>query len=179
MNKCTTLTTRDEQIRQTITTAHNDYEKVLRRRAEFKIQNYSISEDLVQTTFLKTWKYLVAGGKIETMKNFLYHILNGLIIDEYRKNKAVSLETLLGQDFNPGFDDSEHLMNIIDGRSAALLIAKLPKKYREVIYMKYIENLSPSEISNITKQAKNTVSVQAHRGLIELKTLYNQQKCLK
>ena len=66
--------------------AHNDYEKGLNARAFFKLSNHETGEDLVQHTFMKTWIYLVKGGKIEIMKAFLYHILNNLIVDEYRKH---------------------------------------------------------------------------------------------
>ena len=83
--------------RRIFTTAHHDYEGKLNSYAFFKVHNKTISDDLVQDTFIKTWKYLVRGGKIEMMKSFLYHILNNLIIDEYRKKKTVSLDNLLAK----------------------------------------------------------------------------------
>ena len=46
-----------------LTTAHHDYEKGLNARAFFKLNNHALGEDLVQDTFIKTWKYLVRGGK--------------------------------------------------------------------------------------------------------------------
>jgi DNA-directed RNA polymerase specialized sigma24 family protein len=38
--------------------------------------------------------------------------------------------------------------------------------------MKYIQHLSIEEMSAITGQSKNVITVQAHRGLAKLKTLY-------
>jgi RNA polymerase sigma-70 factor, ECF subfamily len=163
---------KDGQLRTTMTTAHHDYEKLLRTRALFKIHDSALSDDLVQTTFLKTWSYLVKGGKVEVMKAFLYHVLNGLIIDEYRKHKPTSLDTLLEKGFNPAIDDTDRLINTLDGKEALLLIDKLPKKYQKVMHMKYIQGLSTSEMALITDQTKNTIAVQAHRGLVELRLLY-------
>lgn len=40
--------------------------------------------------------------------------------------------------------------------------------------MRYAQDLSLTEIALITKQSKNTVAVQAHRGLEKLKQLYNR-----
>lgn len=41
--------------------------------------------------------------------------------------------------------------------------------------MRYAQDLSLKEIALITGQSRNTVAVQAHRGLIKLKILYNNQ----
>ena len=150
--------------------AHHDYEKGLNARAFFKVNNHDLGEDLVQDTFIKTWKYLVRGGKIEVMKAFLYHVLNNLIVDEYRKHKTASLDTLLEKGFEPSADDSSaRLLNVLDGKAATLLIHQLPEIYRKVMKMKYIQDLSIKEISLITGQSKNTTTVQLHRGLEKLK----------
>ena len=90
-----------ERIKQQaiLSIAHHDYEKSLTVHAFFKTNNQTTSDDLVADTFLKTWKYILKGGKIEIMKAFLYHVLNNLIIDEYRKKKTTSLDSLLEQGF--------------------------------------------------------------------------------
>lgn len=78
-----------------LTIAHHDYERGMNSYAFFKVHNHAIGQDLVQDTFVKTWAYLVKGGKIDLMRPFLYHILNHLIIDKYRKHKTSSLDVLL------------------------------------------------------------------------------------
>jgi len=136
------------------------------------VRNRAMSEDLVQDTFIKTWGYLVKGGKVVVMKAFLYHILNNLIVDEYRKHKTVSLDVLLEKGFEPKTLHSgspRRLFNILDGKAALLLIQRLPKKYQTVLRMRYVQDLSLKEISLITGQSKNTVAVQIHRGLERLK----------
>lgn len=138
----------------------------------FKIRNPEVGQDLVQDAFIKTWRYLVKGGKIELMRPFLYHILNHLIVDEYRKRKNTSLDTLLEKGFDPKVDPSERLFNVIDGKSAMLLVKKLPDKYQEIIQMRYTQGLSLKEISDITGQTRNAVAVQVHRGLAKLRKLY-------
>ncbi len=157
-----------------LTLAHNDYNKGLNLHAFFKINDHDTGEDLVQETFMKTWRYLVRGGKIHIIKAFLYHILNNLIIDEYRKHKTTSLETLAEKGFDPHTDDSESkkISNILDGKSAFLLIHKLPKMYREIMLMKFVKDLSLKEISLITGQTKNAITVKVHRGLAKLRILY-------
>ncbi len=156
-----------------LTTAHHDFHRGMKRYSFFKVANQATSNDLVQDTFTKTWKYLVKGGKVILMKSFLYHILNDLIIDEYRKNKSVSLDSLIENGFEPKSEENEHHMNIFDGKIALNLIKLLPTKYCKVMKMKYAQNLTLSEISLITGQSKNTVAVQIHRGIEMLRILYS------
>ena len=162
-----------------LTMAHRNYEKGMSSYAFFKVQNSAMSKDLVQDTFIKAWKYLVRNGKIDLMKPFLYHILNQLIIDEYRKkyrkNKTTSLDALMEKGFEPGFDNSERMINTFDGKAILLLIQYLPTKYEKVVRMRYVQNLSLKEISLITGQSRNAVAVQAYRGLAKLKKLYNHK----
>jgi RNA polymerase sigma-70 factor (ECF subfamily) len=161
------------QQKEILTGAHRDYEKGLIIHAFFKVRDRAIGEDLVQDTFMKTWRYLVKGGKVDTMKAFLYHVLNHLIIDEYRKHKTISLDVLMERGFAPSTNNSMRLFNILDGKAALLLIQNLPEKYRTILHMRFVQNLSLREISLITGQSRNTVAVQIHRGLEKLKLLYN------
>ncbi len=160
------------RLQTVLTDAHNDYDKMLNAHAFFKIQDHAMGQDLVQDTFTKTWAYLVKRGEIDTMKAFLYHVLNDLIIDEYRKHKTTSLDVLAEKGFEPSVKGSGRLFNILDGKAALLLIARLPEAYQKVMRMKYVQDLSLQEMSLITGQSKSTFAVQAHRGLEKLKLLY-------
>jgi DNA-directed RNA polymerase specialized sigma24 family protein len=92
----------EKSLRAVLTSAHLDFEKKLNVHAFFKLNDRALGEDIVQDTFMKTWVYLVRGGKIDTMRAFLYHILNDLIIDEYRKHKThSSLNALMEKGFEP------------------------------------------------------------------------------
>lgn len=140
--------------------------------AFFKLNDHALGEDLVQDAFIKTWKYLVRGGKIEIMRAFLYHILNDLIVDEYRKHKVISLNKIMEKGFEPSAGRPERFFNFLDGKALILLIQQLPEKYQKIMYMRYVQELSIKEMSLITGESKNTVTVQAHRGLEKLKLLY-------
>jgi RNA polymerase sigma-70 factor (ECF subfamily) len=169
------MTPKQEKQRQgVLSEAHRDFSKGLVSHAVFKLHNRELSDDLVQDTFMKTWKYLAKEGKIDVMKSFLYHILNNLIIDEYRKRKVVSLDLLLEKGYAPGTDPRERLTNFLDGKTALLLIARLPERYQKVMRMRYVQDLSLEEMALVTGQTKNTIAVQLHRGLTKLKLLYRE-----
>lgn len=160
----------------TLTEAYHDFEKGMHVHARFKVSDTATSEDMVQDTFMKTWRYLVKGGKIDIMKAFLYHILNNLIVDEYRRRKhsTTSLDALLEKGFEPSTNHTQQLFDRLDGKVALLLIQQLPPKYQTVIRMRYVQSLTIDEIAILTKQSKNVVAVQLHRGLKKMKMLYHR-----
>jgi RNA polymerase sigma factor (sigma-70 family) len=152
--------------------AYGDYEKSLLKRSFFKVSNHELADDLVQNTFLKTWEYLVKNGDIDSMRAFLFHILNDLIIDEYRKKKSVSLDKIMEGGFEIAIDDSDTLIDTIDGKTVMLLIPLLTERHAEVVSMKYIEDMTLKEIASATHQSRATVAVQIHRGMEKLAILF-------
>ena len=158
--------------RRLLSLAFSDFNIGLNQHSFFKVNNRAVSENLVQDTFFKTWKYLLRGGKIDVMKAFLYHVLNALIIDEYRKHKTLSLDLMHENGFEPKDDDADAITNLLDAKRAIFMIARLPIRYQKIMRMKYVQNLSLGEMSQVTGQSKNTAAVQINRGLKLLKEIY-------
>lgn len=163
------------ELQLVMTAAHKDFEKGLKRHAQFRVNDKVLCDDLVQDTFMKTWNYLVKAGKIELMKPFLYHILNCLIIDEYRKRKSTSLDVLLENGYEPGDDDFDRTVNMLDGKAAVALIDSLPVAYQKIMSLRYVDDLSLAEIAALTGQSKNSVAVKTHRGMEKLRVLYAEK----
>lgn len=152
--------------------AFEDYSDALFRHASIRVSDRERAIDIVHDTFTKVWSYARAGHQIDSYRSFLYKVLNNLIIDEYRKRKEVSLDALLsveGVDEGsfPELSEStvEALAATIDGRKAFELLAELPDVYREVIIMRFVDELGPREISDLIEESENVVSVRIHRGL--------------
>lgn len=152
--------------------AFEEYNDALFRHALLRISNREKAIDLVHDTFTKVWSYIREGYEIDSFRPFLYKVLNNLIIDEYRKRKESSLDALLeieGVD-EGSFDELsessvETLAATIDGRKAFELLEELPDQYREVLIYRFVDQLGPKEISVLTEESENVVSVRIHRGL--------------
>jgi RNA polymerase sigma-70 factor (ECF subfamily) len=144
------------------------------RHCFFKLSNRELALDLVQETFARTWEYIAAGKEVKNIKGFLFKVANNLIIDEYRKKKAVSLETLQEQ---TGFDApvNEHKKTIFSVEVDTVLthINKLDSKYKDVILMRYVNDYSPKEIAKILGESENAVSVRINRGLKKVQEMLN------
>lgn len=152
--------------------AFEEYSDALFRHAFIRVSNREKAIDIVHDTFTKVWVYVRAGHKIDSYRSFLYKVLNNLIIDEYRKRKEASLDALMeieGIDEGSFSDLSENtveaLAATIDGRKAFELLSELPDVYREVITFRFIDGLGPKEISDLTEESENVVSVRIYRGL--------------
>lgn len=132
--------------------------------------------DLTQETFLRLWQNIEKGEKIKSEKAFLFTISHRLIIDWYRKKKSISLDKMMENEENP-FDpkDETNLEISMEGKYLIENLDKLKSDYRDAIYLRFVEGLSPAEIGMITGTSTNAVSVRINRGLQELreKTGYN------
>ena len=155
--------------------AYDEHSDALFRYCFFKVSDREIAKDLLQETFTKTWMYITDGGSVNNMKSFLYRTLSNLIIDTYRKKKITSLDELAEEGFDYGIDEIESLHNQIDGAIAMKLLRKLPSDYRDIIFMKYVDGLNPSEISEIIGETTNTVNVRLHRGLQKTRELLKRK----
>ncbi|MES2315349.1 MAG: sigma-70 family RNA polymerase sigma factor [Patescibacteria group bacterium] len=158
-----------------LTKAFEDYRGPLLGYAFQKVNNYATSADLVQDTFLKAWGYILKGEKIYSMKSFLYRVLNNLIVDHYRKHKTISLEALIEEGHEPSEGGLNVTLNAIEAKAIFPLIELLPSKYQKVMRMWYFDDMSIKEMSMRTKESKNNISVQVHRGLEKLRHLYNHE----
>ena len=152
--------------------AFEEYNEALFRHAFLRISNREKAIDVVHDTFTKVWSYLRNGYEIDNFRPFLYKVLNNLVIDEYRRKKEASLDALLEID---GVDEgsfselsestAEALAATLDGKKAFELLEELPDQYREVIILRFVDQLGPREISDLIEESENVVSVRIHRGL--------------
>ena len=152
--------------------AFEEYNDALFRHAFIRVSDREKAVDIVHDTYTKVWSYIRDGYEVDSFRPFLYKVLNNLIIDEYRKRKESSLDALLeleGVD-EGSFDDLnessvETLVATIDGKKAFALIEELPDQYREVIILRFVDQLGPREISELIEETENVISVRLHRGL--------------
>ncbi len=128
---------------------------------------------------MKLWdQFLKDSENIKNARALLYKIVSNMIIDWYRKKKAVSLDEVLeyGEEGLSLADNSHEMMEIeSDGKTALKHISKLEPTYQRVVYLRYVEDLSPKEIAEIVGLSVNVVSVRINRGIQELKKIYGIQ----
>lgn len=144
------------------------------RHCFFKVSNRELALDLVQEAFTRTWEYIASGKEVKNVKGFLFKVANNLIIDEYRKKKVLSLETLQEQSgFDAPVQDHKKTIFAVEVDTILTHINKLDDKYKEVILMRYVNDFSPKEIAGILGESENAVSVRINRGLKKVQEMLN------
>lgn len=149
--------------------AYDDHSDALFRYAMFKTSNRELALDIVQDTFTSVWEYIAKGGKIDNIKAFLYRTLGNKIIDSYRKKQSESLDNLIDEGYDIGFDDRQKMEDLLMGENVWSEVTKMDKSHIEILTLRYINDLSIKEIADVLEQSENNISVRIHRALEKLK----------
>src|SRR3989338_11402702 len=85
------------------------------RYCYYRVFDREKAKDYVQETYLRPWKYLAEGRKVDNIRAFLYRTATNLIIDESRKKKATSLDQIIEKGFVPHTDSTQKTQNPTPG----------------------------------------------------------------
>lgn len=131
----------------------------------------ALAQDLCQETFIKAWKALPTftlekGG---TFQAFLFKIARNLIIDLSRKKKSINIQDL--EEIPDEHDPVEELdrKNRIDEVRTAL--SKLKDFDRQIIILRYFEDLSHHEVAKIIGIKEGALRVRTIRLLDKIKEI--------
>lgn len=163
--------------------AFERYSDELFRHASMRLSDKERALEITQDAFTRTWDYARKGGEVRELRPFLYRTLKNLIIDEYRKNKMQSLDSMLENSESGAMEallpqdetnTLESAMERFDGKQALEALKNLPDSYSEVLMLRYVEGLSPKEIAETIGESQTLVSVRIHRGLKKLHDLLEE-----
>jgi RNA polymerase sigma-70 factor (ECF subfamily) len=145
----------------------------------FKISSVEEAEDLTAETFLKVWGYLNSEKKVENVKALLYRVARNLVVDLYRQRAQAEKVELNGEEgeWLAEEETTEELVGItLEIEKLQEHLAKLKEDYREVIILRFVEELSFQEIAKIMDKSKGAVRVLIHRALKTLKKIISDEK---
>jgi len=182
----------DEELALSYINGNNRAFDELLSRSQDKIFNYimyivkdeDLANDLFQETFLKAITKMQSGRYTDSGKFFwwLTRVAHNVIIDHYRalKNRHVveptkdnDLSNLNSNSVLDGSRESE-MANIQVLHDVKKLMEALPEQQREVVFMRYYQELSFKEIAKITGVSINTSLGRMRYALINLRKLSHQ-----
>ncbi len=153
------------------TNLYREYGDVIFRHCYFRVSNRERAKELSQDVFIKAWQRLAEGEDIGNMRAFLYKVANNVIIDEWRKKKSLSLDQLQDKGFDPGSDPSSLLDVGMEGRDLIKYLDRMGQPCRDLLVMRFIDDLGPKEIAEIREETQNIVSVSINRCLKKVRLL--------
>lgn len=159
-----------------------------------RIKNPHLSEDLTSETFLKGFmayeRYKPTNASI---KFWFFTIAHNLLIDYYRKEHPVSLDTVL-----PPYIDKPHpisvgetivdsnkendpiLMTEVHAQATKLResLEKLSLNQQLMIKMHYLDEMNYEEIAQVTGKSKGAIRVIVFRALSKLREVLKDEDML-
>jgi RNA polymerase sigma-70 factor (ECF subfamily) len=153
------------------------YQHRLLRYLLFLTGKREVAEDLFQETWMRV---LLRGAQYNGKARFdtwLFTIARNLVIDLSRKRQMASLDEMseAGDDERPfevAIDQPSPLDQFAvreDRAEVAEVLLKLEPNYREVLVLRFHEEMSLEEIASFTKAPLSTVKSRLYRGLAALK----------
>ncbi len=142
--------------------------------------NRELAEDLFQEVWMRV---LVRGAQFNGQARFdtwLFTIARNLVIDQRRKKTMSSLDEL----FEAGSEDDrpmsfeiadgeptpfDRLSNLEDRERIAAALMTLDTLYREVLVLRFHEEMSLEEIAKVTRAPLSTVKSRLYRGLAAIR----------
>ncbi|HBH45804.1 MAG: hypothetical protein A2445_02890 [Candidatus Jacksonbacteria bacterium RIFOXYC2_FULL_44_29] len=139
----------------------------------FKVSGRETAEDLAAEVFFRVWRYLKQNKNIDNVRALLYKTARNLIIDYYRKDKPTSLEEVDEQQLVISKASLvESVSRRDDHERLQAVILELKDEFREVIVLKYIQDLSHQEIAKILNKEVGAVRVLLHRAIKQLRSIF-------
>lgn len=142
---------------QAVTELYNNHANGLEAYLLSKEQNSGLVQDIVQDSFLKFYLQLKKGKDIKNPKSWLYKVATNLLMDHYRKKKALKMPEVFDETIQ---DDLSH------GPEDCLLgiIAHLPYKYKKAVFLVDVKGVKQVEAAKQLNLASATFKSHVQRG---------------
>jgi len=156
------------------------YQHRLLRYLLYLTGNRELAEDLFQDVWMRV---LVRGAQFNGQARFetwLFTIARNLVIDHRRKRTMSSLDELVesksGDDRPMSFEAAaaeptpfDRFSSLEDRERIAAALLELDTLHREVLVLRFHEELSLEEIAKVTRTHLSTVKSRLYRGLAMIK----------
>jgi RNA polymerase sigma-70 factor (ECF subfamily) len=128
------------------------------------------AEDVLQDVFIKVFRNLNDFDQDLKFSSWIYRIAHNQVISNFRKRKvrpenySVELSEGLIQTLAGNLDIEEETDRKLLKENIAKGLKKLDKKYREVLVLRFLEEKSYEEISDILMKPKGTVATLINKA---------------
>lgn len=147
------------------------YESKLMRYI-FRISNvrYEEAQEILQEAFIKAWRNLRDYDSSLSFSSWLYRITHNEVISHFRQNKVrgSDAQVELDESLFEIASDELGIPELTDKKILATAVKKalslLTEEYRTVLVLKFLEEKSYEEISDILKKPMGTIATLINRA---------------
>ncbi len=132
------------------------------------------AEDILQEVFIKAYRNLNGYDSKYSFSSWIYRIAHNEAISFLRKKKKViegNGDIEIFERISSGEDIEDDFISELKRKEVRGLLSKLDPKYREVLILRYFEDMEYNEISDILHTSIGNVSSLINRGKSKFKML--------
>ena len=149
------------------TTLMDRHLSAIRRCIGFMMHGSGVAEDVTQEVVLKAWRFLSAFRAESSFRTWLTRVAVNEVRQFQRRELRVSgLQELSSRDVLPSRDESpyEHFARTQRSEAVRAVVTSLPPRYREVVILRELEELSMLEIAERLRCTVPAVKSRLFRG---------------
>ncbi len=150
---------------------YDEYIDQIFRYIYYKVGNFAEAQDLTGQTFLKSFENIDSYEMREVaFSSWLYRIAHNLVVDYFRresKREKVPIDEQPPTPSNRG-NPVETVMADMESEWLYKAMQKLTHNQREVLVLKFIDNLSNGQVAEIMGISVGAVKSTQKRGLLSL-----------
>ena len=152
------------------------YQDAIFRYLYFRVSSRSVAIDITQDTFTKVWIYIASGKNIDYPEAFIYRSAKNALIDYYKKEKSSSLDYLMESGYDPSSTkDTDEILRQDDISGIKDLLEDLDEDSKQIIHLRFVEELPIEEIALIYKKSSNAMTVYIHRLIKKIRIEYDKK----
>ena len=129
--------------------------------------NHADTDDLLQDVFLKLWQKLHLFKGNAVIYTFIYRIATNEVIDHINKKKKKAEWSLISDEgdyeqelISPSFIDGDEVLRKLD-----VALEKLPEKQRLVFNMRYYDEMTYDQISEVLDTSVGGLKASYHHAV--------------
>lgn len=185
----------DEQLVKLFTDGNNRaFDTLLLRYKSFLYshiysitKDYNESNDILQEAYIRMinslrQKFYIENGRF---KYWALRIAHNIAIDSMRDSKNSDIKCSCSEDFTSIVPTDYYEKNVEDDmverqikKQVYIIYKSLPEVQRDIVHMRYYNNLSFKEISNITGESINTSLGRMRYAILNMRKMANERKSL-
>ena len=131
-----------------------------------------LSEDLIQTLFMRVIKYKKSYNSSYSFKSWIYRIARNVFNDHYQKKKSYS-DSFSLENVTEDISIAEESQELQEKEQILMkAMAQLPEDKRELLILSKFQGMKYEQIAKIREVSVGAIKVQVHRTLNQLKEIY-------
>lgn len=152
----------------------------------FVVRDRTVADDVFQDTFVKVITKLRGGNYHDNGKfsSWIMRIAHNVIIDMFRELKQEKIVEPTADNDLSNFTNQELVDGNIEGqfiaqqnlKEAKLLMEALPATQREIVYMRFYQQMSFKEIAETTGMSINTALGRMRYAVLNMRKMANEYK---